>query len=103
MSHYCVEHGVGIEVGGECPMCVRKERDRLFDALHRVATRERATEIERDELRSEVERLRGALEQYADAENWCEGHNSGADVWKPTSNGWEPARAVLATKGTEAK
>ena len=63
-----------------------------------LASIARNTRIERDALRAENERLRTALEKYADESNWDDfsGERMYSDVWYPHENGYKIARAALA-------
>lgn len=50
------------------------------------------------ELLAEVERLRAALKQYANHDNWGEGRYEEFHenfVWGPSGNGWEVAEQAL--------
>lgn len=46
-------------------------------------------------LRAENERLRAALEKYADIENWSFNPDRDKDCWNVTADGWEIAKEAL--------
>jgi hypothetical protein len=53
------------------------------------------------ETQAEVKRLREALVQYADKDNWSQvelGQMAYKDCWNDYSSGWEVAEAALASK-----
>jgi hypothetical protein len=65
------------------------------------SVRRKLAQKEFDDLRTEITRLRAALEEYAYEGNWVGKSNTPrvyADLWNPSENGWAIARKALEKK-----